>query len=107
MSKKDELNISLSLIMVLQEVQMRLIDTQVDNPELKQMLKSHFNSFRKEGLKLNKTYRKVYNTIEREEDPEELYDCDADFYYDLVTKSGLVSVDEKDHLLEVLKTMTS
>ena len=95
MSKEVELNIKLTFIVELLEVINRIIFDAVDNPALKHVLKKDFNKILKEGKRLDRDYRKYINQDARFEDPEELFDTDADGLYDLVMATKHLSTPEQ------------
>jgi len=93
MSDKD-LNIRLTFIVELLEVINRIADT-VDNKKLKHIIKKDFNKIIKEGRRLDKDYRKYIVEMNNYEDPEEQFDSECDYLYDLILATYGLKTEEK------------
>lgn len=94
---------STQLILAIQEVQMRIITTQIDNPALKQMLKKEYGRLFRVGKALDKEWRNYVRYMKGFEDPEEAFDFTADYMYTVLHKfSQLHTSDSMDKLTQFM-----
>ena len=88
-------NIKLTFIVELLEVINRIADT-IDQARLKHVIKQDFKRILHEGRRLDKDYRKyIANLTSYGDDPEEEFDRDVDFLYDIVMATRDIDTEEK------------
>ena len=99
-NKEKRLNVSLTFILHLNELILRLMVEEIDNVELKRMLKKSFKSMFKEAKKVDTEYRKFIRQCEKLDDPEEVFDTDVDYLYELI--KATVNLDSGDKYIKAI-----
>ena len=94
-TNEERMDIAFTFIVILQEVIQKFIDSEIDNPLIKQRLKKMFNGFDSKSKQLNEEFRKCVRQVENHDDPEEMFDLEADFLYDLIIETYGIKTDEQ------------
>ncbi|MFZ7121739.1 MAG: hypothetical protein ACOWWH_12435 [Eubacteriaceae bacterium] len=106
--QQKKLDISLTFILQLHEVMLRFITEDIDNPALKHIMKKEFKGLFAQSKKLDKEFRKYINQDKRFDDPEELFDSEADYIYDLIKATyGLNNHSKWDRAIAVVKNIAN
>ena len=100
---KEELDITITQILVLLEVINRMITKELDHPALKFLMKRDFKKLFKAGKDLDKHYRKVIRDVSNYDDPEEAYDTEADMIYDLIRAT--IGIEDDETWLKAISTV--